>query len=329
MDYLIALVIILQIYETTVMETPVDTTIKLTESMVLECVYPGTGKVTQVSWVKGTGPQKVTVLVADSIHGVHIDTMYKEKVDFANVSSSSRDMSLQFHRTSAADMGYYYCSVHTFPDGIWEKVIKVVQSDDFGVAVAALHHVFAEPGQNVTFSCQYTLGSKVKQVTWEKIRGGQIDTIASCNLSDGKIYGSDYKARMLVDCPNLTDSSTVVIQNVSTIDEGLYHCRFDADTGNQTFVMNLTINKEIMHHLFIPLVAGGGGLLLLFILITIITVCLVKRKRKKKKKMQLKVKCKFSTRPQMGGAGGRENNRKPCRSGRRFGDCPQPGEAKW
>nr|XP_033790864.1 CD226 antigen [Geotrypetes seraphini] len=261
--------------------------------MILECVYPGSAKVTQVSWFKERASQKISVAVANSIYGVYIDERYKERVELANVSSSSSDMSLRFHRTSVADTGYYYCSVHTFPDGIWEKTIKVINSEEFEVTMEPLYHILAELEQNVTFSCQYTLGDKVKQVTWEKIREGQMDIMGLCNLSEGKYYGANYKQRLTLHCSNPMNSSTVVIQEVSVADEGLYRCYFDGITGNQTFLISLTIHKETRHPLLISLIAGGAGLLLILILISV-TVYLQKRKRKRKKEM-LQSKCKFST----------------------------------
>ncbi|XP_030068537.1 CD226 antigen [Microcaecilia unicolor] len=290
-EYLVALAVILQMCETTLTEAPVDTTMKLQDSMVLECVYPGSANVTQVSWFKDTASQQVAV--ANSMHGVYIDARYKERVELANVSVSSRDMSLRFHRTFVADTGYYYCSVHTFPDGIWEKAIKVISSEDFGVTMEPLHHILAELKQNVTFSWQYTLGGRVKQVTWEKIRDWQMDTLGVCNLSEKKYYGSDYKQHITLDCSSFMNTSTVVIQEISLADEGLYRCHFDGDTGNQTFLISLTINKETRHPLLISLIAGGTGLFLILILISV-TVYLQKRKRKRKKE-KLQSNCKFPT----------------------------------
>uniref|UniRef100_A0A8C3ST53 CD226 molecule n=1 Tax=Chelydra serpentina TaxID=8475 RepID=A0A8C3ST53_CHESE len=120
MDYLACLIVVLQLYE----RRFVDATVKLTNNMNLECIYPKTAGITQMSWVKSIATGKETIAVSHPLYGVHIEDKYKDRVRFIN--ASSRDKSLNFIKTTEADMGLYLCSI-TFPGGVWEKVVQVIQ----------------------------------------------------------------------------------------------------------------------------------------------------------------------------------------------------------
>uniref|UniRef100_A0A8C8RBB8 Ig-like domain-containing protein n=1 Tax=Pelusios castaneus TaxID=367368 RepID=A0A8C8RBB8_9SAUR len=178
MDYLACLIVVLHLLE--MEERFVDATVRLISNMNLECIYPSTASITQMSWIKRNASSKETIAVFHPLHGVHIEDVYKDRVRFVN--ASSKDMSLNFIKTIEADMGLYVCSV-TFPDGIWEKVIQVIQSDDFEVPVTPNHHMVTEPGENVTFKCPYNVGGLVQQVIWERIKADRMDTIVLFNLS--------------------------------------------------------------------------------------------------------------------------------------------------
>uniref|UniRef100_A0A8C0G8B9 CD226 molecule n=1 Tax=Chelonoidis abingdonii TaxID=106734 RepID=A0A8C0G8B9_CHEAB len=218
----------------------VDATVKLTNNMTLECVYPKTDGITQMSWVKSIVAGKEVIAVSHPLYGVHIEDKYKDRIRFIN--ASSRDKSLNFMKTTEADTGLYLCSI-TFPKGVWEKVVQVIQLDSFEVPVPPTNHMIIEPGGNVTLRCSYSVGDLVRQVMWERIKADQMDTIVLCNLSEGKTYGSDYQERAMIDCAT-QESDILVIQNVTSSDSGIYRCRHG---GNKTHVMRLTVTSGLVN----------------------------------------------------------------------------------
>ncbi|XP_034618433.1 CD226 antigen isoform X1 [Trachemys scripta elegans] len=303
MDYLACLIVVLQLSETTGEGRFVDATVKLTNNMNLECVYPKTDGMTQMSWVKSITTGKETIAVSHPLYGVHIEDKYKDRVRFIN--TSSRDKSLNFMKTTEADMGFYLCSI-TFPDGVWEKVVEVIQSDSFEVSVPPTNHTIIEPGGNVTLRCPYSVGSLVQQVMWERIKADRMDTIVLCNLSEGKTYGSDYQERAMIDCAT-QESDILVIQNVTSSDSGIYRCRYG---GNKTHVMSLTVTSATLdHHWHILLIAGGAAAsLLLLVTILIISITAVYRKKKKRRRiMKVLSKALYSTQTRPSNSYGRSN----------------------
>lgn len=103
-----------------------DVTVKLASNMQLECIYPKNTTITQMSWIKCNETNKEAIATFHPSYGVYIDDKYKDRVYIVN--ASSEDKSLYFTKTSAADTGFYSCSIQTFPDGPWEKIIQVIQS---------------------------------------------------------------------------------------------------------------------------------------------------------------------------------------------------------
>ncbi|XP_032659308.1 CD226 antigen isoform X1 [Chelonoidis abingdonii] len=320
MDYLACLIVVLQLSETTGEGRFVDATVKLTNNMTLECVYPKTDGITQMSWVKSIVAGKEVIAVSHPLYGVHIEDKYKDRIRFIN--ASSRDKSLNFMKTTEADTGLYLCSI-TFPKGVWEKVVQVIQLDSFEVPVPPTNHMIIEPGGNVTLRCSYSVGDLVRQVMWERIKADQMDTIVLCNLSEGKTYGSDYQERAMIDCAT-QESDILVIQNVTSSDSGIYRCRHG---GNKTHVMRLTVTSATLdHHWHILLIAGGAAAsLLLLVTILIISVTVVYRKKKKKRRIMKalsKALCSTQTRPS--NSYGRSNFRGTPNSG--GGVASVPGE---
>jgi CD226 antigen len=96
--------------------------------MTLECVYPLTHNLTQVEWTKNTGTKTVSIAVYNPNHNMHIESNYLHRVHFLNSTVGFRNMSLSFYNASEADIGIYSCLFHAFPNGPWEKKIKVVWS---------------------------------------------------------------------------------------------------------------------------------------------------------------------------------------------------------
>ncbi|XP_039379771.1 CD226 antigen [Mauremys reevesii] len=311
MDYLACLIVVLQLSETTGEGRFVDTTVKLTNNMNLECVYPKTDGITQMSWVKSIVTGKEVIAVSHPLYGVHIEDKYKDRVRFIN--SSARDNSLNFMKTTEADTGLYLCSI-TFPNGVWEKVVQVIQLDSFEVPVPPTNHMIIEPGGNVTLRCSYSVGDLVRQVTWERIKADRMDTIVLCNLSEGKTYGSDYQERAMIDCAT-QESDILVIQNVTSSDSGIYCCHYG---GNKTHVMRLTVTSATLdHHWHILLIAGGAAAsLLLLVTILIISITVYRKKKKRRRIMKALLKALYSTQTRPGNSYGRSNFRGTPNSGR-------------
>ncbi|XP_075777156.1 CD226 antigen isoform X2 [Pelodiscus sinensis] len=276
--------------------------------MNLECIYPKTANITQMSWVKSIATDKETIAVFHPRYGVYIQDQYKDRVRFINASSKGK--SLNFIKTTEADMGFYFCSI-TFADGIWEKVIQVIPSDSFKVPpVPPANHVITEPGENVTLRCPFRVGGLVQQVTWERIKVDRRDTVVLCNLSEGKTYGSDYQEHAIIDCAP-QKSSILVLQNVSAYDSGIYRCHYSLTNGaNKTHVMSLTVTSATLdHHWHVLLVAGGASAtLLLLVTILIITITLVYcRKKKRRRIMKVLSKTLQSTQTRPSNSYGRSN----------------------
>lgn len=103
----------------------VDSTVKLSEKMKLECIYPKKAVIIQTSWMKHNVIYKENIAVLHANYGIHIEDKYKGRIYFGN--ASREDKSLSFIKSTLEDVGLYFCSIATYPDGTWEKVIEVIQ----------------------------------------------------------------------------------------------------------------------------------------------------------------------------------------------------------
>ncbi|XP_075600649.1 CD226 antigen isoform X1 [Balearica regulorum gibbericeps] len=257
----------------------VDSTVKLTEKVKLECIYPEKATIIQTSWMKLNATHKENIAVLHPIYGIHIEDKYNGRIYFEN--ASREDKSLSFIKSTLEDVGLYFCSIVTYPDGIWERVIEIIQPDAFEVSEKQNNHMFTKPGGNVTFTCPYKIGNSVQQVMWERIKADQVDTIVLCNSSGKPSFGSDFKDRTLVDCSDQTNSM-IVIQNITVSDFATYRC---VATGrNKTYVMSFTVAESWDRKCFIIYIAGGTSaavLLLICLLIFNITAAYCKKKKRK------------------------------------------------
>ncbi|KAF7245126.1 hypothetical protein EYD10_08639, partial [Varanus komodoensis] len=104
----------------------VDSTIKLVNAMTLECAYPKTAIISQMSWIKEKDNDKEKIAVFKIPYQLHVESRYKFKVHVSNTTLSNK--SLVFSNATEEDTGFYLCSFQTFPHGLWEKRIEVVQS---------------------------------------------------------------------------------------------------------------------------------------------------------------------------------------------------------
>ncbi|XP_072707690.1 CD226 antigen [Ciconia boyciana] len=280
MDHAVLLVVVLQLCGTNVEGKFVDSTVKLTEKVKLECIYPNKAVIIQTSWMKFNVTHKENIAVLHPIYGVHIEDKYNGRIYFEN--ASREDKSLSFIKSTLEDVGLYFCSIVTYPDGIWEKVIEIIQPDAFEVSEKQNNPVFTKPGGNVTFTCPYKIGDSVQQVMWERIKADQVDTIALCNSSGKQSFGSDFEAHTLVDCSDQANSM-IIIQNITTSDFATYRCI--ATGRNKTYVMSFTIAATWDPKWFIIYIAGGisaAVLLLVFSLIFCITTAYRKKKKRKR-----------------------------------------------
>ncbi|XP_074733522.1 CD226 antigen [Strix uralensis] len=280
MDHAALLIVVLQLCGTNVEGKFVDSTVKLTEKVKLECIYPKKAMIMQTSWMKLNVTHKENIAVLHPIYDIHIEDKYNGRIYFEN--ASREDKSLSFTKSTLEDVGLYFCSIVTYPDGIWEKVIEIIQTDAFEVSAKQTNPVFAKPGRNVALTCPHKIGDSVQQVMWERIKADQVDTIVLCNPSGKQSFGSDFKERTLVDCSDQANSMTV-IQNITASDFATYRC---VATGrNTTYVKTYTVAATWDHRWFIVYIAGGisaAVLLLVFPLIFCITTAYHKKKKRKR-----------------------------------------------
>ncbi|XP_032278686.1 CD226 antigen [Phoca vitulina] len=288
MDYLTFFLGILHVCRALCEEMFWDTTVKLAENMSLECIYSSLDTLTQMEWLKINTTNRELIAIFSPTYGLSVRPPYTDRVYFLNSTMASNDMTLSFHNVSEADVGFYSCFLHTFPHGHWEKVIQVVASDSFEIAVPSNSHIVSEPGKNVTLTCQLPQKWPIHQVMWEKIQPHQIDLLTSCNLSQGKSYTSKYQRQILSDCSQGMRSTFIIMPHIMASDSGLYRCFFKAHAGDsetpEMFAMRLTVTDGKTDNQYILFVAGGAVLLLLFvILITIVVVISYNRRRRQKK----------------------------------------------
>ncbi|XP_017383002.1 CD226 antigen isoform X2 [Cebus imitator] len=286
MDYPTFLLALLHIYRALCEKVLWHTSVPFAENMSLECVYPSMGVLAQVEWFK-IGTKKDSIAIYSPTHGVVIRKPYAEKVYFLNSAMSSNNLTLFFRNASEDDVGYYSCSLYAYPEGSWQKVIQVVQSDSFETAVPPNSHIISEPGKNITLTCQPQMTWPVQEVRWEKIQPHQIDLLTYCNLVHGGNFTSSFPREIVNNCSHGVQSF-IIIPNARASDSGLYGCRFQASTGeNETFVMRLTIAEGKTDNQYIPYVAGGTVLLLFVISITIIIVIFLSRRRRRRERRDL------------------------------------------
>ncbi|XP_028920462.1 CD226 antigen isoform X2 [Ornithorhynchus anatinus] len=303
MEFFTLLIAILQLHQTIAKEILVTSVVKLAQNMILECVYPGNGSLTQMEWFKVAGTRKEIIAIFHPVYGTHIMEAYRDRIYFLNSSQSSKDMSISFKNASGADIGIHCCSIQTFPGGIWGKAIQVVKTDDFAVTRSPGRHMWSKPGQTANLTCKGPEAragvQPILSVTWEWIRPHQVDTLLHCELALGMSYGSTDRRRIQGPCSQTMTSSFLVLRNVTASDSGLYRCTFRSSTGlNMTCETRLDISAERGHNHVYLITGGAASVSLLMILLAALTVyCNWKRKRKRKRKALFKELQEFQTRP--------------------------------
>ncbi|XP_048363187.1 LOW QUALITY PROTEIN: CD226 antigen [Sphaerodactylus townsendi] len=273
----------------------VDSTVKLTNNMTLKCVYPKMAKITQMSWIKSKG--KETIAVFKLPHSLHITSIYEGRVNVIN--HTMNDKSLVFNNTTKADIGLYICSFQSFPHGIWEKKVQVVQAGNFTPPFSAASHVIIEPGKNVTFRCGADLAITMNRVTWERVHDGTVDTVVQCTQLRQSIHGSDYEERVEINCA--TQANTIVLWNVTESDSGMFRCCYtgaSGESGAHWTKLTVTFNVPLVYKQNIIAIAGGsavGTAILLLMLILSIVATVVHRRKKKRKRIMMPPKALLIT----------------------------------
>ncbi|XP_036179215.1 CD226 antigen isoform X1 [Myotis myotis] len=287
MDYFTFLVALLHVHKALGEEIFWNTRVKLAETLTLECQYP-LGTLVQMEWFKINATEKESIAIFHPTFGSEIREPYVGRVYFLKSTSGPNDMMLAFHNASEADVGSYSCLLEIFPYGSWEKVIQVVPSDSFEIAVPLNSHVVSEPGENITFMYEPQMKGPLQQVTWEKVQSHQIDLLISCNLSQGRSFPSRFRRQILSNCSQGMRRSFILMPHVVASDSGLYRCCFKASTGeNETFVVRLTVTDGKNDNQYVLWMVVGAVLSLLFvILIAAVIVILYNRKRRRQKSVQ-------------------------------------------
>ncbi|XP_037001412.2 CD226 antigen isoform X2 [Artibeus jamaicensis] len=283
MDRLTLFLALLHVYKGLGEDRLWDTTIKLAETVTLECVYPLSFHLTQMEWFRLDATKKESIAIFHPDYGEVIRESYAGRVDLVKSPSKLNDRVLSIRNASEADVGFYSCRLDTFPYGSWEKVIQVVPADRFETAVSPNSHVVSETGENVTLTYEFQTNSSMQQVTWEKVQPRQIDLLTRCDLPQGKSNTSRYPRQILSTCAQGMRRSTIVLPQVTASDSGLYRCLFQADTGeNETFVFRLTVTDDKTVNHYILFTVGGPVLLLLFVILIAIVIVIVCNRRKKR-----------------------------------------------
>ncbi|XP_039610284.1 CD226 antigen [Polypterus senegalus] len=282
-DYLIFSITLLSLHGDATLEGPADSTVVLKENLTLACTCPWSGNLTQISWEKRTNHNKTQVAVFHHIYGKMLFGDYQQRTIFLN--SSEMDGSIMIKEASAADQGFYQCSMQTFPKGTWTKKIRVIDTDVLKTHNSDLNIEIKE-ANNFLLKCNYNLNGTIYSVTIEKLGDGFKDNIASCSFAHRPLVGADYIERSILNCTDFLQVN-LLLKNVTVDDEGLYRCHFIMKEENRTTTVSLTVIKEkddLIKTLFIYIGAGLG--FLIAVLITTV-ICL---KRKKKKRMRKRAK---------------------------------------
>uniref|UniRef100_A0A3Q2PSW6 CD226 molecule n=1 Tax=Fundulus heteroclitus TaxID=8078 RepID=A0A3Q2PSW6_FUNHE len=277
-----------------VQHTDVET-VQLVEGMVLNCLCPWDGKLSMVSWTKV--PNKSPIAVFHPEHGVSFPYSYRERIEF--LKTATLDGSISLKNVTHQDIGLYHCSVQTFPQGPWNKYIRVEDldeppEDDNSTEPPPLEDLLAdtklevEKGSNLTISCKQPLNGTMYRVRLDKMQHDHTwFLISSCEKTE---QGLDVEAfRDGVNCTDSLDLS-LSLTDVGSGDGGFYRCTFNTDLGEQATLVQLAVAPPggfslSLYMMYIYIGAGAAGLILF-----ISFLILVMRLRKKNRREEYRVK---------------------------------------
>lgn len=112
--------------------------VRLEEGMVLACLCPWSGNLTQVSWTKVPDPTALVVFHPQI--GVASTPRYVDRVEF--LKRTPMDGSISLRNVTHQDIGLYQCSIQMFPQGSWTTTVQV---EDLGNVSAEIQLGFASP----------------------------------------------------------------------------------------------------------------------------------------------------------------------------------------
>ncbi|OCT74575.1 hypothetical protein XELAEV_18033560mg [Xenopus laevis] len=251
----------------------VDTTVVLRNNLDLECIYHEEGTVIQFVWSKVVESSEERICSIHAIYGKDITKKYKDRVMFLNDHSSS-DASLRLTDTSENDTGIYYCYITTLLRGTVKKLIEV-RADDFGDITASSHRAF-RTNEIIYLNFQCILKANVTQIVIKRHSHGKMETIAFCNDEvHTPRYGINDIKHISLDCLSLCNV-TLIIQNFTSKDVGLYICNLTTEKGNEVTVVK--VSKAAVFAI---------------IAIIIITTLCIKRKHKHEENTTLQSKLSF------------------------------------
>uniref|UniRef100_A0A8C6XQW7 Uncharacterized protein n=1 Tax=Naja naja TaxID=35670 RepID=A0A8C6XQW7_NAJNA len=198
-------------------------------------------------------------------YDLHIESKYKARVLVTNFTSDNK--TLIFSNTTEEDVGFYLCSFHTFPYGILEKRIHVVQSGAFEFSKLSVDHLITKPGENVTFIYRSNSDVAVNRMTWERVQPDCVDLIIQCADSEMPIYGSDYQNRV-----HCISESSILLWDVTASDYGMYRFSYDMVNGeNGTGWIKLTTNSYAPLFTKLHIIFIGSSAFLILIIVVILT----------------------------------------------------------
>lgn len=96
-------------------------TVRLEEGMVLGCVCPWNGNLTQVSWTKVSDPTPLVVFHPQI--GMAPSRHYVDRIEF--LKRTPKDGSISLRNVTHQDIGTYRCSIQMFPEGSWTTTVRV------------------------------------------------------------------------------------------------------------------------------------------------------------------------------------------------------------
>ncbi|KAG7225110.1 hypothetical protein INR49_014566 [Caranx melampygus] len=278
-------------------------TVRLQEGMILDCLCPWDGNLSMVSWTKF--PDKYPLAVFHPEYGVSFSPRHMDRVEF--LRTTPMDGSISIRNVTHQDIGFYHCSVQTFPQGPWTRNIQVEDLDEPPeeseevipetpdpvtpeVPVADVELV-AEQNNNLTISCNHKHNGTIHQVIMEKMPHNQPwGIIGVCKKVEMGLVSEDYSERGSVNC---ADSLVVSLHLTGVVpdDGGFYRCTFNTDMGVQVHTVLLTVTTPggfslSLYMMYIYIGAGTAGL----VLVIAIIILAFRQRKKKSKREEYRVK---------------------------------------
>ncbi|XP_061778051.1 CD226 antigen isoform X2 [Nerophis ophidion] len=270
-------------------------TIHLQEGMLLDCLCPWDANLTMVSWTKDPDPNSIAVFHPE--YGVATTYHYRNRIEF--LRTTPMDGSITMRNVTHQDIGVYRCSLQTFPQGPWNRIIQVEdldeppadEAEENAAVVEAESHLTAAPNNNLTIECSHGHNGTVLQSVVEHMALGHPWVIVGiCKRVEGGTLSEDYSERGHVSCEDSLDIS-LHLTAVAQEDDGFYRCSFSTDAGLKTSTVMVTVPATggfslSVYMMFVYLGTATAGLILLTILIIIILL----RRRKKSRTEEVRDK---------------------------------------